>query len=95
MFLLCSYPGVIVVEGEESDADEFVRRIKALQWQALQVRCEESEEVPEGQDVKKAMRLHLEQDAKPVVHEVESLAQVSSRSVSLSLSLACCPYVQN
>lgn len=81
-----SYPGVIVIEGEESDSDEFVRRIKALQWQALQVRCEETEEVQrqEGQEngnaVRKSMRLHLESDgSKPVVHEVESLAQVSSR----------------
>ncbi|SCZ90508.1 BZ3500_MvSof-1268-A1-R1_Chr1-3g02032 [Microbotryum saponariae] len=34
------YPGVIIVEGLEADADEFVHRIKQLNWKALQVRCE-------------------------------------------------------
>jgi hypothetical protein len=51
------YPGLVVLEGLEQDADEFVARIKRLQWQgacaeegkdavdavtALQVRCEET-----------------------------------------------------
>ncbi|GAA6059367.1 hypothetical protein JCM10212_003265 [Sporobolomyces blumeae] len=35
------YPGVIVVEGEKENVDEFVHRIKQLQWKALQIRCEE------------------------------------------------------
>ncbi|BGP36354.1 hypothetical protein JCM10450v2_000253 [Rhodotorula kratochvilovae] len=34
------YPGVIIVEGIASNVDEFVHRIKQLQWKALQVRCE-------------------------------------------------------
>ncbi len=34
------YPGVIVVEGAEDQVDEFVHRIKQLQWKALQVRSE-------------------------------------------------------
>lgn len=34
------YPGVIVVEGVEEQVDEFVYRIKQLQWKALQVRSE-------------------------------------------------------
>lgn len=34
------YPGVIVVEGVEDQVDEFVHRIKQLQWKALQVRSE-------------------------------------------------------
>jgi len=34
------YPGVIVVEGVEEQVDEFVHRIKQLQWKALQVRSE-------------------------------------------------------
>lgn len=45
------YPGVIVVEGVRSEVDEFLRRVKALQWYALQVRYEESslhEEVDES-----------------------------------------------
>lgn len=35
------YPGAVFVEGEEGDVDEFLRRLKALRWQALQVRAEE------------------------------------------------------
>jgi len=34
------YPGVVVVEGVEEQVDEFVHRIKQLQWKALQVRSE-------------------------------------------------------
>ncbi|KAF4549926.1 Hypothetical protein D9617_19g102310 [Elsinoe fawcettii] len=36
------YPGAIIIEGEEADVDEFETRIKALRWQALQVRGEET-----------------------------------------------------
>lgn len=32
---------MIVVEGSQENVDEFVYRIKQLQWKALQVRCEE------------------------------------------------------
>ncbi|KAK3061072.1 hypothetical protein LTS18_007082, partial [Coniosporium uncinatum] len=35
------YPGAVFVEGEVESVDEFVRRLKALRWQALQVRAEE------------------------------------------------------
>ena len=35
------YPGAILIEGEIHNVDEFVSRIKALRWQALQVRGEE------------------------------------------------------
>ncbi|GAA5972705.1 hypothetical protein JCM11641_002985 [Rhodosporidiobolus odoratus] len=35
------YPGVIVIEGLQDQVDEFVHRIKQLQWKALQVRCEQ------------------------------------------------------
>ena len=38
------YPGAIFVEGESASVDEFVRRIKGLRWQALQVRAEEDGE---------------------------------------------------
>lgn len=38
------YPGAIFIEGLSGDVDEFVTRIKALRWQALQVRAEESDE---------------------------------------------------
>jgi len=36
------YPGAVFVEGLEGDVDEFVKRMKALRWQALQVRAEET-----------------------------------------------------
>ena len=35
------HPGAIFAEGEESEIDDFVRRLKALRWQALQVRAED------------------------------------------------------
>lgn len=35
------YPGAVFAEGEEDQVDEFVRRLKALRWQALQVRAED------------------------------------------------------
>lgn len=35
------YPGAIFAEGETDQVDEFVRRLKALRWQALQVRAED------------------------------------------------------
>lgn len=38
------------------------------------------------------MKLHLAEDAKPVVHEIESLAQVSARWVP-PLVLKFCPLV--
>ncbi|GAA5838062.1 hypothetical protein JCM3766R1_004189 [Sporobolomyces carnicolor] len=39
------YPGVIVVEGCRENVDEFVWRIKQLQWKALQIRCEQDGQV--------------------------------------------------
>ncbi|GAA5997175.1 uncharacterized protein JCM10292_000077 [Rhodotorula paludigena] len=53
------YPGVIIVEGLAHNADEFVYRIKQLQWKALQVRCELDGPVvipPEDLDAKEAPR---------------------------------------
>ncbi|GAA5870394.1 hypothetical protein JCM16303_001988 [Sporobolomyces ruberrimus] len=35
------YPGVIVIEGSKENVDDFVWRIKQLQWKALQIRCEQ------------------------------------------------------
>ncbi|GAA5922723.1 uncharacterized protein JCM15063_003402 [Sporobolomyces koalae] len=39
------YPGVIVIEGMKENVEEFVWRIKQLQWKALQIRCEEDGDV--------------------------------------------------
>jgi hypothetical protein len=36
------FPGVIICEGAEDDVREYVARIRALQWQAMQVRHEEA-----------------------------------------------------
>ena len=82
------HTGVIVVEGLLEDADEFLARIKRLQWQALQVRCEETEEldIPDSMtliaDRQKAARAQAKlrvEGEKPHAVEVESLAEVSER----------------
>lgn len=84
------YPGVICVEGVEEQVDEFVYRIKQLNWKALQVRLETLGvvlEPPEGLDEKEvvawAMRqAHLAKvlgrDAgeRVCVKEVEDMGQV-------------------
>ncbi|KAF2149636.1 DUF1115-domain-containing protein [Myriangium duriaei CBS 260.36] len=54
------YPGAILVEGEAEDVAEFERRIKALRWQALQVRGEEDSDtrmLGEGQGVREVEEL--------------------------------------
>jgi hypothetical protein len=38
------YPGVIIVEGRKNDVDEFERRIKSLNWLALNTRWQEDGE---------------------------------------------------
>lgn len=58
------YPGAIFVEGEAGSVDEFVRRIKALRWQALQVRAED------------VGRGRICGDGMEGVSEVESLGEV-------------------
>ena len=35
------FPGLVVVEGAEGDVREYVARVRALQWQAMQVRGEQ------------------------------------------------------
>ncbi|TNY23187.1 hypothetical protein DMC30DRAFT_56113 [Rhodotorula diobovata] len=51
---LSLYPGVIIVEGLASNVDEFVHRIKQLQWKALQVRCELGGALIDAQAVEEA-----------------------------------------
>ncbi|GJN92109.1 hypothetical protein Rhopal_005138-T1 [Rhodotorula paludigena] len=85
------YPGVIIVEGLAHNADEFVCRIKQLQWKALQVRCELDGPVvvpPEDLDAKEAprwavrRRSHLgsvldpDEKGKICVREMEGLNEV-------------------
>ena len=38
------FPGAILLEGREDDCVEFVKRLKHLPWQALQVRMQETSE---------------------------------------------------
>jgi hypothetical protein len=35
------FPGIVIVEGSAGDVTEFVARVRALQWQAMQVRAEQ------------------------------------------------------
>jgi len=58
------HPGAILIEGAQPDVDEFVSRIKALRWQALQVR---------GEEVRASRRLNFDGDG---VSEVEGLGDI-------------------
>lgn len=97
------YPGVIVIEGSQENVDEFVYRIKQLQWKALQVRCEEDgavvtppKEVPvtEAREWVVRNRSHLgpvlSQDShdKICVREVEGLNDLGDMYVSC-FTLSC------
>ena len=79
---------MIVIEGLLEDADEFLARIKRLQWQALQVRCEEIQDldipdslilIAERQAASRAQAKLRVEGEKPHAIEVESLAEVSER----------------
>lgn len=51
------WPGVIVVEGEESACEEFVRELRTWRWQHLAVRGEETTRVPDGRTIDDERRL--------------------------------------
>ena len=36
------FPGIVVIEGLEEDAAEYVQRLKRLRWQAMAVRAEDT-----------------------------------------------------
>ncbi|KAJ1958905.1 hypothetical protein IWQ62_004829 [Dispira parvispora] len=71
------YPGVLIAEGPTDAINEYVRRLKALRWQALVVRWEDTVPVPpEYTNMEDAYRIA------PVlgqrgVREVESMSQAS------------------
>ncbi|KAL7005257.1 hypothetical protein EMMF5_005230 [Cystobasidiomycetes sp. EMM_F5] len=83
------YPGVIVAQGLADDVDEFLRRIKAMQWYALQVRHEEVME-HEGNDedhiltTQCALRAavahgrNLPLSSKPCSREMDSMSELSA-----------------
>ena len=35
------FPGVVIAEGYSSQIDEYVRRVAAMRWQAMQIRADE------------------------------------------------------
>jgi len=38
------FPGIVICEGRDSDVKEYCRRLKAMRWQAIGVRAEESDQ---------------------------------------------------
>ena len=50
-FAKVGHPGVIYCEGEKENVEEFVAKVKAMQWLALRVRfVEDLEEEHQGED---------------------------------------------
>lgn len=48
-FSKIGWPGVVIVEGRESDAQEYVRRLQRLRWKQIVVRGEQTERVDGGE----------------------------------------------
>lgn len=69
------WPGVIVVEGEESACEEFVKTLRMWRWKHLAVRGEETSQVTEGRnlDQERVLPLPLEELAEK--EGVSGLAQ--------------------
>ncbi|KAJ1642728.1 hypothetical protein IWQ61_010597, partial [Dispira simplex] len=71
------YPGVLIAEGPTDAINEYIRRLKALRWQALVVRWEDTVPVPpECTDIGDAYKIA------PVlgqcgIREVETMSQIS------------------
>lgn len=61
------YPGAVFAEGDQDQIDEFVRRLKQLRWQALQVRCEE------------VVEKRICGDGREGVREVEGLGEIAEK----------------
>eukprot|EP01025_Chloroclados_australasicus_P050218 TRINITY_DN5749_c0_g1_i1.p1 TRINITY_DN5749_c0_g1~~TRINITY_DN5749_c0_g1_i1.p1 ORF type:complete len:288 (-),score=39.19 TRINITY_DN5749_c0_g1_i1:313-1176(-) len=45
------WPGVIIAEGYKQNVDEYIKRLRALSWQAMQVRAQEYSDIPLGDDI--------------------------------------------
>ncbi|KAH8926027.1 hypothetical protein BT69DRAFT_1215854, partial [Atractiella rhizophila] len=74
------YPGVILVEGKRDVlVDEFVNRIKRLQWKALQVRCEEHDRSTRLADEVKA-RTPTERPRSIEVETMGEMAELMKRA---------------
>ncbi|KAG6550421.1 hypothetical protein Mapa_008384 [Marchantia paleacea] len=53
------FPGVLIFEGDAENVAEYVRRIKRLRWQHLQIRGQEVEALTEGKDLDSCRRFPL------------------------------------
>lgn len=42
------FPGIIVIEGAADDVQEYLQRIRALRWQAMSVRHQDTVQLLEG-----------------------------------------------
>jgi hypothetical protein len=58
-FSKIGWPGVVVVEGEESDVKEYVSRLQRLRWKSCVVRGEQLENVPAGDNIDCARKIPL------------------------------------
>jgi hypothetical protein len=71
------FPGLVVVEGAEGDVRDYVARVKALQWQAMQVRGEEEVAVTAGVGVGPAAAGDRSSSRDPHHHNNSSSADVA------------------
>ncbi|KAL7540571.1 hypothetical protein ACHAXR_012541 [Thalassiosira sp. AJA248-18] len=58
-YMKIGWPGVILIEGNESDCQMFVDEIKRWRWQQLQVRGEDQLTIPEGESLDSYRQLPL------------------------------------
>jgi len=54
------WPGVILIEGKESNCQLFTDEIKRWRWQMIQVRGEETKNIPEGEELDSHRQLPLQ-----------------------------------
>ncbi|XP_020519812.1 RWD domain-containing protein 2A isoform X2 [Amborella trichopoda] len=64
-YLKSGYPGILVIEGEKSWIDAYVKQVQCLRWQAMSVRAEEEKEVPSSSTLESSRRFPI------VVKELE------------------------
>ncbi|CAG8589899.1 9478_t:CDS:2, partial [Acaulospora colombiana] len=74
------YPGIIIAEGLHVNVQEYISRLKKLNWQAITVRSEEAETIENAslQNYGEYVKLRLGRD-EPGISEIESMSEISSR----------------
>ncbi|XP_031488969.1 uncharacterized protein LOC116256695 isoform X2 [Nymphaea colorata] len=70
-FLKSGFPGILLVEGERSAIDAYVKQIQSLHWQAMCVRAEEEEEVQNSSEI---------ENFRCLPHEVQELEELGGMS---------------